>query len=157
VGSLVILVNGALGAYISRGARQVQVFLPEDEPARSTTARAVAGRLATLARDAGLLVADVNGVTTAEHPIAPFLVNAGFHASPMGFMVRRAAAGRGPQRHGAAGDAEASEPGDGMGESHAAPGAAGDDGETARRPLRTSRSHARLAGYGAKRGGGRGA
>ena len=43
VGSLVLLVNGALGAYISRGARQVQVFMPEDEPARSTLARAVAG------------------------------------------------------------------------------------------------------------------
>ena len=39
VGSLVILVNGALGAYISRGARQLQVFLPEDEPARSTVGR----------------------------------------------------------------------------------------------------------------------
>ena len=41
VGSLVLLVNGALGAYIGRGARQIQVFLPEDEPFRSTTARAM--------------------------------------------------------------------------------------------------------------------
>src|SRR4030095_1187427 len=37
VGSLVVLVNGALAAYISRGARQLLVFLPEDEPTRSTT------------------------------------------------------------------------------------------------------------------------
>ena len=36
------IVNGALAAYISRGARQLLAFLPEDEPARSTTARAVA-------------------------------------------------------------------------------------------------------------------
>jgi ATP-dependent Lhr-like helicase len=51
VGSLVVLVNGALGAYISRGARQLQAFLPEDEPARSTVGRGVAGRLAALARE----------------------------------------------------------------------------------------------------------
>jgi ATP-dependent Lhr-like helicase len=42
VGSLVIMVNGALAHYLSRGARQLQVFLPDDEPARSTVARAVA-------------------------------------------------------------------------------------------------------------------
>jgi ATP-dependent Lhr-like helicase len=99
VGSLVILVNGALGAYISRGARQVQVFLAEDDPARSTTARAVAGRLATLARDAGLLIAEVNGIPTSDHPLAPFLTHAGFHASSMGFMMRRSpspAAGQQP-------------------------------------------------------------
>ena len=92
VGSLVILVNGALGAYISRGARQLQAFIPEDEPARSTVARAVAGRLADLARSSGLLVAEVNGVPTAEHAIAPYLIGAGFFPSAMGFMMRRAPA-----------------------------------------------------------------
>jgi ATP-dependent helicase Lhr and Lhr-like helicase len=92
VGSLVILVNGALGAYISRGARQVQVFLPDDEPGRSMVARAVAGRLAELARSAGLLIAEVNGRATGEHAIAPYLVNAGFVPSAMGFMMRRAPA-----------------------------------------------------------------
>jgi ATP-dependent helicase Lhr and Lhr-like helicase len=92
VGSHVILVNGAPGAYISRGARQVQVFLPDDDPARSTTGRAVAERLAALARDAGLLIADVNGAPTSKHPIAPFLVAAGFTPSAMGFIMRRAAA-----------------------------------------------------------------
>ena len=90
VGSLVILVNGALGAYISRGARQLQVFLPEDEPARSTVGRGVAGRLAALARDGGMLIEEVGGIPTAEHPIAPFLTAAGFSPSAMGFMMRRA-------------------------------------------------------------------
>jgi ATP-dependent Lhr-like helicase len=89
VGSLVLLVNGALAAYISRGARQVQVFLPEDEPVRSTVARAIAGRLAALARDAGLLVAEINGMPTSDHPLAPFLTHAGFTPSAMGFMMRR--------------------------------------------------------------------
>ena len=87
-----ILVNGALGAYISRGARQLQVFLPDDEPARSTVARAVAARLAELARAAGLLIAEVDGIPTAEHAIAPYLVGAGFAPSAMGFMMRRAPA-----------------------------------------------------------------
>jgi ATP-dependent helicase Lhr and Lhr-like helicase len=50
VGALVVIVNGALAAYISRGARQLTVLLPEDEPARSTTGRALAGRLARLTR-----------------------------------------------------------------------------------------------------------
>ena len=90
VGSLVLLVNGALGAYISRGARQIQVFLPEDEPLLSITARAIATRLAALARDAGLLIVEVNGMPTSDHPIAPFLADAGFYRSAMGFMVSRA-------------------------------------------------------------------
>jgi ATP-dependent Lhr-like helicase len=85
VGSLIILVNGALAAYISRGGRQLQVFLPEDEPARTTTARAVSRRLAGL----GLLIAEINGVPVSEHPLAPHLVDAGFSASGMGFHVRR--------------------------------------------------------------------
>ena len=89
VGSTVILVNGAIGAYVSRGARQVQVFLPEDEPQRSMTARAVAGRLAALAREAGLLIAEVDGIPAPTHPIAPFLTSAGFSPSAMGFMMRR--------------------------------------------------------------------
>ena len=85
VGSLVILVNGALAAYISRGGRQLQVFLPEDEPARSTSARALSRRLAGL----GLLIGEINGVPASEHPLAPYLVDAGFSPSAMGFHVRR--------------------------------------------------------------------
>ena len=45
-----MIVNGMLAAYISRGARQLTVFLPEDEPARSIVARALAARLADLTR-----------------------------------------------------------------------------------------------------------
>ena len=85
VGSLVILVNGELSAYMSRGGRQLYVFLPEDDPARSLAARAVARRLAGL----GLLIGDINGTPAAEHPLAPFLVEAGFSPSAMGFHVRR--------------------------------------------------------------------
>jgi ATP-dependent Lhr-like helicase len=85
VGSLVILVNGALAAYISRGARQVQVFLPDEEPARSAVGRALAHRLAGL----GLLIAEINGVPAENHGLARFLIDAGFSPSAMGFHVRR--------------------------------------------------------------------
>ncbi|HEX2452631.1 MAG TPA: DEAD/DEAH box helicase [Vicinamibacterales bacterium] len=93
VGSLVVLVNGALAAYISRGARQLLVFLPEDEPARSTTARALAAKLAALTRDdefrVALLIGEINGVPSSEHPLAPYLIDAGFSPSAMGFQMRR--------------------------------------------------------------------
>ena len=92
VGALVVLVNGALAAYVPRGGRQATVFLPEDEPARSTIGRGLARALAGLARDehrGGLLLAEINGQPPAEHPVAPFLIEAGFNASAMGFQMRR--------------------------------------------------------------------
>ncbi|PYR54852.1 MAG: hypothetical protein DMF85_21160 [Acidobacteria bacterium] len=94
VGALVVLVNGALAAYIPRGGRQLLVFLPEDEPARSTTARALAERLALMARDegrGGLLVGEINGRPAADHPLAPSLIEAGFTPSAMGLQMRRRA------------------------------------------------------------------
>ncbi|HET7695993.1 MAG TPA: DEAD/DEAH box helicase [Vicinamibacterales bacterium] len=94
VGALVILVNGGLAAYIPRGGRQLTVYLPEDEPARSAVARALARALAQLARDeqrGGLLVAEINGQPPAHHPLAPYLIEAGFNPSAMGFQMRRAA------------------------------------------------------------------
>ena len=93
VGSIVVLVNGALAAYISRGARQILVFLPEDEPARGTVGRALAARLGVIARGeeggGGLLIGEINGTPASGHPFAPFLLEAGFYLSPMGFMMRR--------------------------------------------------------------------
>ncbi|MEO8075846.1 MAG: crosslink repair DNA glycosylase YcaQ family protein, partial [Acidobacteriota bacterium] len=93
VGSLVVLVNGSLAAYISRGGRQILVYLAEDEPARSTVGRALAHRLVSLARGeggrGGLLIAEINGMPAADHPFAPFLIEAGFNPSAMGFQMRR--------------------------------------------------------------------
>ena len=95
VGALVILVNGGLAAYVPRGGRQIVTWLPEDEPARSTIARALAEALAGLARDearGGLLVSELDGEPPATHPLTPFLVEAGFYPSAMGLQMRRAAA-----------------------------------------------------------------
>jgi ATP-dependent helicase Lhr and Lhr-like helicase len=94
VGAVVILVDGALAGYLARGGRQLIAYLPEDEPARSTASRALATRLAMMARGddgrGGLLISEINGIPTADHPLAPFLIDAGFNASAMGFQMRRA-------------------------------------------------------------------
>jgi ATP-dependent helicase Lhr and Lhr-like helicase len=94
VGALVVLVNGTLAAYVPRGGRQATVYLPEDEPVRSIVARSLARALAGLARDeqrGGLLVGEINGQPPAHHPLAPYLIEAGFNPSAMGFQMRRAA------------------------------------------------------------------
>jgi ATP-dependent Lhr-like helicase len=92
-GASVVLVNGRLGAWVSR-SRQVLTFLPESQPERTIVARGVAAALADLARTGegrhgGLLVAEINGVPAGTHPLAPFLEEAGFVASALGFQVRR--------------------------------------------------------------------
>ncbi len=66
VGASVILVNGALAAYLGKAGRTLTVFLPEAEPQLGHTARAIAARLAGIAltgegQEGGLLIAEVNG------------------------------------------------------------------------------------------------
>jgi ATP-dependent Lhr-like helicase len=98
VGARVVLVDGALTAYLRRGNPNIQVLLPEDDPARSQVARALAEFLATYVQRAdnpegrgrtSMLISSVNGTPVAEHPLARFLLDAGFHAAPLGFNVRR--------------------------------------------------------------------
>jgi ATP-dependent helicase Lhr and Lhr-like helicase len=98
VGARVVLVDGALAAYIRRGNPNLQILLPEDEPQRSQTARALAEFLVHhVQRDnnpegrgrTSMLITQVNGVPVAGHPLARFLLDAGFQAAPLGFNVRR--------------------------------------------------------------------
>ena len=94
VGSLVILVNGSLSAYLARGGRQLLVYLPDDEPGRTMVGRALAKQLARIARGeesrGGLLVSEINGMPAAEHALVPFLIEAGFNPSAMGLQMRKA-------------------------------------------------------------------
>jgi len=96
-GSQVVLVDGALAAFIGRGARQAWAWLPETEPDRGRVARAVASALGTVAarglldRRGGMLLEEVNGVPAAESPLALYLSEAGFNPSSLGFHLRRAA------------------------------------------------------------------
>jgi ATP-dependent helicase Lhr and Lhr-like helicase len=102
VGASVVLRNGEMVAYLRRGNPNLQVFLPADEPERSHAARDLAQFLVETAqremasregdRGAGLVVAQINGQPVGSHLVARFLLDAGFHAAPNGFNVRRAAA-----------------------------------------------------------------
>jgi ATP-dependent Lhr-like helicase len=94
VGATVILVNGALAAHLARGDRQLLVFLPDAEPERSKTARAIARTLIERAREhvgaddapRGMLIEEIDGVSPTTHALAPYLSEAGFIAGAMGFQ-----------------------------------------------------------------------
>ncbi len=94
-GASVVLVDGRLGAWLSRGGRQALVWLPDAEPERARTAEAVARRLAQVARLAverkdGLLLGEVNGGPAHDSALAPALELAGFARTSSGFQMRRA-------------------------------------------------------------------
>jgi ATP-dependent Lhr-like helicase len=90
VGAHVILVNGALACYITRGDKELKVFLPEDEPDRSIVARAVARALARQIEEGrrAVWITEVNDEPVSKSAIAPFLVEAGFSASSQGYQIR---------------------------------------------------------------------
>ena len=90
-GASVILVNGVLAAYVGRGEKQLSVFLPEDEPTRSNTARAVAETLAAIVTGGtrrALLITEINDEPASRSPLAPFLIEAGFAATGLGYQMR---------------------------------------------------------------------
>ncbi len=96
VGARVILIDGALAAYLARGGGQLFAWLPELEPDRSRVGNAVAGRLAELARAAqgrheATLIAEIDGAPAHQHPLAGFLAGAGFVPSSAGLLLGRAA------------------------------------------------------------------
>ncbi len=97
-GASVVLRNGEAVAYLRRNNPALQVFLPAEEPERSTTARDLSHFLATLAQQdmerredqrGGMLISTINGQPVAQHFLAPFLRDAGFHLAPGGFNFRR--------------------------------------------------------------------
>jgi ATP-dependent Lhr-like helicase len=90
--ALVILINGALAAYLARGGRTMQVFLPEAEPDRTHVARALAARLRLLASTperGGLAIAEIDGEPAEQHSLGPQLREAGFLPSKQGFYLPR--------------------------------------------------------------------
>ena len=89
VGATVILVDGAIAAWLARGDRQLVTFLPEGEPERSKQARAIAQVLIDRARAGGdsprgMLIEEIDGLPPAAHPLAPFLAAAGFVGGALG-------------------------------------------------------------------------
>ncbi|HET6955851.1 MAG TPA: DEAD/DEAH box helicase [Vicinamibacterales bacterium] len=91
VGATVILVNGALAAYLPRGDRQLVTFLPEAEPDRSRTGRAIARVLIDRARygdpPRGMLIEEIDGAPPPGHPLTALLTEAGFIGGAMGLQA----------------------------------------------------------------------
>jgi ATP-dependent helicase Lhr and Lhr-like helicase len=92
VGATVILTDGALAAWMARGDRQLLTFLPDAEPERSKRARAIARVLIDRARTGddsprGMLVEEIDGMPPAAHPLAPFLIEAGFIGGALGYQA----------------------------------------------------------------------
>jgi ATP-dependent Lhr-like helicase len=83
-GAQVVLVGGALGAYLPRSGRSLHVFLPELEPDRSQVGRALAGSLPRR-RDG---IDTINGTPAVDHPFAAYLIDAGYVSSSAGFFFR---------------------------------------------------------------------
>jgi ATP-dependent helicase Lhr and Lhr-like helicase len=72
------------------------MLLPENEPERSTVARAAAGKLAEVAirrqgRRTGLLIGEIDGHPARMHFLARFLEDAGFVGTANGYQMRRVA------------------------------------------------------------------
>jgi len=92
----VILRNGQLVAWLRRGNPNLLVFLPAEEPERSQVAAGLAhflcsrgqARLHASGRE-GVLITTINGQPVAAHPMARFLMDAGFHPGPLGMHLRR--------------------------------------------------------------------
>ena len=96
VGAHVILVNGRMACYITRGEKQLFVFLPEDEPARSMVAREIAKALASLVPEKrrALLLSEINDEPASRSPLGPFLAEEGFASTAMGYQLRAKTAAR---------------------------------------------------------------
>jgi ATP-dependent Lhr-like helicase len=88
-GVYVGLVDGALAAFLGRDAREVEVFLPEHEPDRSRTGRAVAEAIRDWAIRTGRSVigSSAAGAPLGRSPVAPYLSAAGLIAWGPGFRV----------------------------------------------------------------------
>jgi ATP-dependent Lhr-like helicase len=92
----VILRNGQLVAWLRRNNPSLLVFLPSDEPERSQVAAGLAHFLCARGqermhadRHQGVLITTINGQPVAAHPMARFLMDAGFHTGPLGMHLRR--------------------------------------------------------------------
>jgi ATP-dependent helicase Lhr and Lhr-like helicase len=92
----VILWNGKLIAWLRRNNPNLLVFLPVEEPDRSQAGEGLAQFLWTRGQERmhggsreGVLITTINGQPVSAHPMARFLMDAGFHPGPLGMHLRR--------------------------------------------------------------------
>jgi hypothetical protein len=76
---------------VGKADRQFLTYLPEDEPARGRVASEVARTLFSLATSGGdrggMLISELDDLDAAKHPLAPYLVDAGFVRRATGFQA----------------------------------------------------------------------
>jgi ATP-dependent helicase Lhr and Lhr-like helicase len=93
VGAHVILVDGALAGWLSRGSRHLLTWLPADEAERARIIRALAAALAALVRTqqdrGGLLIQEIDEARATAHPLADALQAVGFLRTHDGLQIRR--------------------------------------------------------------------
>ena len=92
----VIFCNGKLIAWLRRNNPNLLVFLPVEEPERSQVGAGLAQFLWARGQERmhggsreGVLITTVNGQPVAAHPMARYLMDAGFHPGPLGMHLRR--------------------------------------------------------------------
>ena len=89
VGAHVVMVNGAMAAYLGKGSksgRPLLLYVGE----HSLAADAAARKLAELGqRSGGLLIVEINGEAATRHAFSAHLVSAGFSATAHGCQLRR--------------------------------------------------------------------
>ena len=92
-GALVILVDGALAAYVARDEHSVLTFMDGEEQdvalTRALVARALAAEAVPERRDP-LFIEEVDGAPVDESPLAAPLRAAGFARTPRGYLLRSA-------------------------------------------------------------------
>lgn len=102
-GARVILIEGRLYAWLSRGGHHVATFLAQDEPSASQEAERLARALAQLATSVShaprsTMIATIDGAPAPESPLAAALAAHGF-VSRQGSMVMIASGAASGRRH----------------------------------------------------------
>ena len=90
-GTMVALVDGALVAHLSRGARQIVTFLPADDPERSRAGRQLARLLAREVQEGrrrAILIETIDGAPATGHSLAAHLTASGFVVTATGMHLR---------------------------------------------------------------------
>ncbi len=93
-GAKVVLREGRLVAYLSRGGQAVWTFEAADERFRVEDCRVIAQALASLAtRSSPVFLSSINGALPGTGPLEPHLLDAGFIATAQGYLHRRRESG----------------------------------------------------------------